>query len=198
MIDAHPALKAASPQAPTADCYMGDDLHHNGAFMLGANFGFYSGFVARGATPEPPKPALRFDPARPTCTTSSCTRRSAGADECRALRRQGGVLEGDHRPHRLRRVLEEAVALEVHGRHEMRGADRRRLVRRRGPDGPAAHLPRGRGEEPRHGQHAGDGAVVARRLGARRRADARQPRTSRSRPASSSASTSSSRSSWTT
>jgi uncharacterized protein len=62
IINSHPALKAASPQAPTADYYMGDDVYHNGAFMLGANFGFYSGFVARGGTPEPPKPALRFDP----------------------------------------------------------------------------------------------------------------------------------------
>ena len=61
IINSHPALKAASPQAPTADYYMGDDVYHNGAFMLGANFGFYSGFVPRGA-PEPPKPALRFDP----------------------------------------------------------------------------------------------------------------------------------------
>ncbi len=65
IINSHPALKAASPQAPTADYYMGDDVYHNGAFMLGANFSFYSAFVPRGATPEPPKPALRFDPATP-------------------------------------------------------------------------------------------------------------------------------------
>jgi putative CocE/NonD family hydrolase len=62
IINSHPALKAASPQAPTADYYMGDDVYHNGAFMLGANFGFYSSFVARGQGPELPKPALRFDP----------------------------------------------------------------------------------------------------------------------------------------
>ncbi len=65
IINSHPALKAASPQAPTADYYMGDDVYHNGAFMLGANFGFYSAFVPRGATPEPPKPAVRFDPGTP-------------------------------------------------------------------------------------------------------------------------------------
>ena len=65
IINSHPALKAASPQAPTADYYMGDDVYHNGAFMLGANFSFYSGFVARGATPEPPKRAVRFDPGTP-------------------------------------------------------------------------------------------------------------------------------------
>src|SRR5215475_12931238 len=31
LIDAHPALKAASPQAPIADWFVGDDDHHNGA-----------------------------------------------------------------------------------------------------------------------------------------------------------------------
>ena len=65
IIDSHPALKAASPQAPTADYYMGDDVYHNGAFMLGANFGFYSRFSPRGDTPAPPRPALAFDPATP-------------------------------------------------------------------------------------------------------------------------------------
>ncbi len=40
MIDTHPALKAASPQAPIADWFMGDDLHHNGAFLLSQNVGF--------------------------------------------------------------------------------------------------------------------------------------------------------------
>jgi hypothetical protein len=65
MIDSHPALRAASPQAPTADYYMGDDVYHNGAFMLGANFGFYSGFVPREGDPSPPRPMLRFDPGTP-------------------------------------------------------------------------------------------------------------------------------------
>jgi putative CocE/NonD family hydrolase len=34
LMDAHPALKAASPQAPIADWFIGDDDHHNGAFFL--------------------------------------------------------------------------------------------------------------------------------------------------------------------
>ena len=41
MIDSHPALKAASPQAPITDWFIGDDLHHNGAFFLSQNFGFF-------------------------------------------------------------------------------------------------------------------------------------------------------------
>ena len=40
----HPALKAASPQAPVSEWFLGDDFHHNGAFMLMDAFGFYSGF----------------------------------------------------------------------------------------------------------------------------------------------------------
>jgi uncharacterized protein len=51
MIDSHPALKAASPQAPIADWFMGDDLHHNGAFFLAQNFGFFYSFAQR---PEDP------------------------------------------------------------------------------------------------------------------------------------------------
>ena len=44
MIDAHPALKCASPQAPIADWFIGDDFHHNGAFYLAHAFRFFSGF----------------------------------------------------------------------------------------------------------------------------------------------------------
>ena len=41
MIDSHPALKAASPQAPVADWFIGDDFHHNGAFYLAHAFRFF-------------------------------------------------------------------------------------------------------------------------------------------------------------
>jgi len=34
MLDAHPALKAVSPQAPVGDWFIGDDWRHNGAFLL--------------------------------------------------------------------------------------------------------------------------------------------------------------------
>lgn len=61
IIDAHPALKAASPQAPTADYYLGDDVYHNGAFMLAANFGFYSSFRPRSGGPSLPQQEPRFD-----------------------------------------------------------------------------------------------------------------------------------------
>ena len=44
MIDAHPALKAVSPQAPVIDMFDGDDWRHNGALLLTHNFGFEAVF----------------------------------------------------------------------------------------------------------------------------------------------------------
>jgi putative CocE/NonD family hydrolase len=38
MLDPHPALKAASPQASPADMWLGDDFFHNGAFRLSYGF----------------------------------------------------------------------------------------------------------------------------------------------------------------
>ncbi|MEX1362274.1 MAG: CocE/NonD family hydrolase [Nannocystaceae bacterium] len=43
MIDAHPALRAVSPQAPIADWYF-DDFHHHGAFFLPHTFNFFAVF----------------------------------------------------------------------------------------------------------------------------------------------------------
>jgi uncharacterized protein len=40
----HPALKVVSPQAPVTDWFIGDDFHHNGAFMLMDAFAFYTTF----------------------------------------------------------------------------------------------------------------------------------------------------------
>jgi hypothetical protein len=42
MIDAHPALKASSPQASPSDMFLGDDWHHNGAFRLMYAFSWLS------------------------------------------------------------------------------------------------------------------------------------------------------------
>ena len=54
MIDAHPALRAVSPQGPIADWFIGDDFHHNGAFFLAHAFGFLSSF----GRPRPEPTAL--------------------------------------------------------------------------------------------------------------------------------------------
>lgn len=61
IMDAHPALKAASPQAPVTDWFIGDDFHHNGAFFLMDAFSFYSSFGK--PRPEPTrqgKPGFNF------------------------------------------------------------------------------------------------------------------------------------------
>jgi putative CocE/NonD family hydrolase len=57
MIDAHPALKAASPQAPVTDWFIGDDWHHNGALFLPHMFNF----MARFDRPRP-EPTKKFNP----------------------------------------------------------------------------------------------------------------------------------------
>jgi len=44
LLDAHPNLVAVSPQAPVTDWFMGDDRHHNGAFMLMGSFSFVSSY----------------------------------------------------------------------------------------------------------------------------------------------------------
>jgi putative CocE/NonD family hydrolase len=63
-IHAHPALKAASPQAPIADWFIGDDFHHNGALYLPHAFTFFSGFGH--PRPEPTtETTARFDPGTP-------------------------------------------------------------------------------------------------------------------------------------
>jgi len=55
MIDAHPALKACSPQAPVIDWFVGDDFHHNGCLFLAHAFNFMSGFGK-----ERPEPTRKF------------------------------------------------------------------------------------------------------------------------------------------
>lgn len=57
MIDAHPALKAVSPQAPVGDWYFDDFLHH-GSFFLAHAFKWLSGNATERQTPttEPAKP----------------------------------------------------------------------------------------------------------------------------------------------
>jgi putative CocE/NonD family hydrolase len=60
MIDSHPALKCASPQAPITDWFVGDDFHHNGTLYLPHAFGFLSGFGQK--LDEPTRQAARpFD-----------------------------------------------------------------------------------------------------------------------------------------
>jgi len=64
-IDAHPALKAASPQAPIADWFIGDDFHHNGTLFLPHAFNFFSGFGRARPKPTSVGAGERFNHGTP-------------------------------------------------------------------------------------------------------------------------------------
>ena len=72
MIDAHPALKASSPQAPAIDMFLGDDFHHNGAFRLMYTFSWLAGNAPRAGASE--TRTADSTTARRTATGSFSTR----------------------------------------------------------------------------------------------------------------------------
>jgi len=65
IIDTHPAIKAASPQAPVADLFLDDDWYHNGAFQLAKNFEGATGF--RPEAGAPPRATVPFDYGTSDC-----------------------------------------------------------------------------------------------------------------------------------
>jgi uncharacterized protein len=61
IINAHPAVKAVSPQAPVAAWFIGDDFHHNGAFFLMDCFNFfYSNGRSHKAPTRAGNPGFRY------------------------------------------------------------------------------------------------------------------------------------------
>ena len=61
IVDGHPAIKAASPQAPMIDLWDGDDSYHGGTFMLDANYSFYAPFFRPQQNPLKAEPKNSFD-----------------------------------------------------------------------------------------------------------------------------------------
>jgi putative CocE/NonD family hydrolase len=57
IINTHPAIKAASPQAAIGDWFVGDDFHHKGAFYMQEAFRFFPGFKSNR-----PEPTTRSSP----------------------------------------------------------------------------------------------------------------------------------------
>ncbi len=53
MIDAPRELKVVSPQAPQTDWFVGDDVHHHGAYLLDSAFGWAAVCLHRAAPPSP-------------------------------------------------------------------------------------------------------------------------------------------------
>ena len=59
MINAHPALKAASPQAPIADWFF-EDFFHNGTFFLSHAFPFFTRFGLPRPEPTTNRPRVEM------------------------------------------------------------------------------------------------------------------------------------------
>ncbi|MFN3728756.1 MAG: CocE/NonD family hydrolase [Fimbriimonadaceae bacterium] len=65
LINSHPALKAASPQAPVTDRWRGDDDHHHGAFFLAQRVSFLSAFGTPRPVPTPRGGGVGFRSGQP-------------------------------------------------------------------------------------------------------------------------------------
>ena len=61
MIDTHPAIRAASPQAPVADLFLDDDWYHGGAFMLAHAFNSVSVYQPQSGRRRRPRSTVPFD-----------------------------------------------------------------------------------------------------------------------------------------
>jgi putative CocE/NonD family hydrolase len=61
MLDPHPALHAAVPQASPADMWVGDDFHHNGAFRLSYGFEYAYRMESGKEIADPSRVIDRFD-----------------------------------------------------------------------------------------------------------------------------------------
>jgi len=60
LIEAHPAVRAVSPQGPIMDWFMGDDFHHNGALWLPHAFNYIAQYGRSRPRPTPREaPAFR-------------------------------------------------------------------------------------------------------------------------------------------
>ena len=196
MIDAHPALKAASPQAPVTDWFMGDDFAPQRRVPARRTPSASTcSFVPRpGRARRRHSRRPRSTTARPTATTSSCEmgplaeRRTRSTS--RAPDRRSGTIDLEHP--QLRRVLAGAVDLRPHFK-DIKPAvltvggwfDAEDLFGRAAT--PTSTIEQ---TEPGRDQHARDGPVDPRRLVARRRRHGSAPVQLRTRrPPSSTAST---------
>ena len=142
-IDAHPALKAVSPQAPVGDWFIGDDFRHNGAFFLAHAFRW---ITYHGRTRPTPATSCRRASRcrRPTATRFFLGVPVAQRDRSRGAQGRGGVLDRSDRARDLRCVLAGARRAAAPEEHHAGLARRRRLVRRRGSVRRARNLPRDR------------------------------------------------------
>ena len=93
MIDAHPALKAVSPQAPVTDWFIGDDYHHNGAFYLGDSISFLEFFDRPQRRPSNARTPSRRDNTHPDVYSYYLSIGSLSAVADRLFRGQSSYLK---------------------------------------------------------------------------------------------------------
>ena len=141
--EAHPALVAASPQAPISDFYF-DDFHHRGAFTLDYLL-ITSVFTFQKDEPDH-RSLVPARHARDARRLQVLPRPRPAPERRQVLQRRRLLLAADRRAPRLRRLLAGPEHPAAPPRRPHRRHDRRRLVRRRGPLRAAAHL-RGDREE---------------------------------------------------
>jgi uncharacterized protein len=64
IVNSHPAIACASPQAPIADWFVDDDMHHNGALALSMTYGFFEVFGIKRDSLTTQWPEKKRYPAR--------------------------------------------------------------------------------------------------------------------------------------
>ena len=166
IIDGHPAIKAASPQAPMINLFDGDDSYHGGTFMLAANHSFYAPFFKPQKNPlkEEPKNNFTFNIKdmlrllpQPRHAWRTPTPPKAGTNPLCIMTRSSTTP-----------TIPTGFGAQYGAPHAWRegGCDaRRRLVRRRRPRRAGEGLPRHRQAKPGcRRRHAGRRAVGAWRL----------------------------------
>jgi uncharacterized protein len=169
-LDAHPALKAASPQAPVADWFIGDDWRHNGALFLAHSFNFFVRFGLPWIEPGEAVPPGRFDPGTPDGYDFFLRFGPLRNIKTSLFGTQAGfwreLLEHDRYDDfwRARNLTPYLKNHPVPEEHTAGDPDRGRLVRRRGPARPAGRGPRAGEAEPPDRHHPGDGPLEPRRL----------------------------------
>ena len=128
MIDSHPALVAASPQAPMTDLFLGDDAYHGGAFMLAANFGFYTRSSVRRLSHKCPSRQCPFDFGTPDSYKFYLKAGNIANLDKTYLKGVELALQRPGEAQYLRRLLAGARSVAAHEERKMRGAGGGRMV----------------------------------------------------------------------
>ncbi len=141
IIDSHPAIKAASPEAPMTNLFLGDDAYHNGAFMLAQQFQIYANyFKPRTDGPEFASSQIGhyFDYRTSDGYQILPRPRIERGQNWRPSQESTPRRKCSARP--LRRLLESSGYFGAPSQCTLRCADRRRMVRCRRPRRYISHL----------------------------------------------------------